>query len=126
MHDVIVIGGGPGGYAAAVHASQLGAKVALVEKEKIGGTCVNRGCIPTKLWLRCADLVHSIQNGHVFGVKANIEELDLKTILGRKDGVTNDIRMGMEALLSNNRVQLVRGKAFLKNPREVEVDGRSL
>ena len=69
MYDVVVIGGGPGGYAAAIRASQLGGKVALVEAAEIGGTCVNRGCIPTKVWLRAVYLLHWIRRADEFGIK---------------------------------------------------------
>jgi dihydrolipoamide dehydrogenase len=123
MHDVIVIGGGSGGYAAAIRASQLGGKVTLVESAEMGGTCVNRGCIPSKAWLRAATLLHSIRKGQEFGIKANIESVDLRVIVDRKNGVAGDIRMGMEALLQNNGVQVVYGRAVLKSPREIDVEG---
>lgn len=126
MHDVIVIGGGPGGYAAAIRASQLGAKVALIEASEIGGTCVNRGCIPTKVWMRTASLLHWIRKSSEFGIKASVQELDLQAIVERKNGVSGDIRMGMEGLLANNGVEVIRGRALLKSPREVNADGKTL
>ena len=126
MYDLVVIGGGPGGYAAAIRASQLGGNVALVESGEIGGTCVNRGCIPTKVWQHSASLLHSIRKGHLFGLKVAVEALDLKAIVERKNGVAADIRMGMEGLLANNGVAVVRGHAVLKNDREVNVDGTIL
>ena len=123
MYDLVVIGGGPGGYAAAIRASQLGGNVALVEAGEIGGTCVNRGCIPTKVWQRSAYLLRSIRMGHAFGLKVSVEELDFKAIVERKDGVAGDIRMGMEGLLANNGVETIRGHAVLKNDHEIDVDG---
>ncbi len=126
MQDVIVIGGGSGGYAAAIRASQLGAKVALVEERETGGTCVNRGCIPSKVWLRAAHLLYGIRRADKFGIKATVQELDLKAIVARKDGVSNDIRMGMEGLLGNNGVEFIRGRAVLKSLKEVDVDGTIL
>lgn len=126
MLDVVVVGGGPGGYAAAIRLSQLGAKVALVESSDIGGTCVNRGCIPTKVWMRAASLLHWIRRSSEFGIKASIEDLDFRAIVERKRGVSGDIRMGMEGLLRNNGVEVIRGRAFLKSPREIDVDGRIL
>ena len=122
MYDVMVIGGGSGGYAAAIRASQLGAKVALAEAAETGGTCVNRGCIPTKVWLRAAYLLHCIGNADKFGIKATIQDLNLPAIVDRKNGVSGDIRMGMEGLLGNNGVKVIRGRAVLKSPREVKVD----
>jgi dihydrolipoamide dehydrogenase len=122
MYDVMVIGGGSGGYAAAIRASQLGAKVALVEAAETGGTCVNRGCIPTKVWLRAAYLLHCIRNADKFGIKTTVQGLDLPAIVDRKNGVSGDIRMGMEGLLGNNGVKVIRGWAVIKNPREVKVD----
>lgn len=126
MYDVVVIGGGPGGYAAAIRASQLGAKVALVEANEIGGTCVNLGCIPTKVWLRAAYLLDGIRGAEQFGIKATVEETDLKTIVARKNGVAGDIRMGMKGLLGNNGVEVVQGRAVLKTPTEVDVEGTKL
>lgn len=126
MYDLVVIGGGPGGYAAAIRASQLGGKVALAEAGEIGGTCVNRGCIPTKVWQHSAHLLYHIRIGHQFGIKAAVEELDFKAIVDRKNGVAGDIRMGMEGLLGNNGVEVVRGHAALKSGQEVNVDGTIL
>ena len=126
QYDVIVIGGGPGGYAAAIRASQLGGKSALVEASEIGGTCVNRGCIPSKVWLHAADLLGKIKNAHELGIKASVEGLDLATIVARKSGVANDIRMGMGGLLGNNGVDVITGRAVLTGPREVKVEDRTL
>ena len=126
MYDVVVIGGGPAGYAAAIRTSQLGGKVALVEAAEIGGTCVNRGCIPTKIWQRSANLLHNIHTSHSFGLKVAVEELDFKAIVERKNGVAGDIRMGMEGLLANNGVEVIRGQGVLKNDREVDVEGAVL
>jgi dihydrolipoamide dehydrogenase len=123
MYDVVVIGGGPGGYAAAIRTSQLGGKVVLVEAGDIGGTCVNRGCIPTKVWQRSAYLLQNIRMGQAFGLNVAVEKLDFAAIVARKNGVAGDIRMGMEGLLANNGVAVVRGHAVIKNPREVNVDG---
>jgi dihydrolipoamide dehydrogenase len=126
MHDVIVIGGGSGGYAAAIRASQLGGKTALVECGQMGGTCVNRGCIPSKTWVRGAVLYNLVKEAGEFGIKATLEPVDFQTIVDRKNGVSSDIRNGMEALLQNNGVEVIKGRAVLKSPREIDVDGRVL
>ncbi len=124
MHDVMIIGGGSGGYAAAIRAAQLGAKVVLAECAETGGTCVNRGCIPSKVWLRAGDLIDRFKTGAEFGINASIAEIDFKALRERKSGVSAEIRMGMEALLQNNGVEVVKGRAVIKSPQEVDVDGR--
>jgi len=124
MYDLTVIGGGSGGYAAAIRASQLGANVVLAECAETGGTCVNRGCIPSKVWLRAADLLHRLKTGEEFGIKASLEEIDFNGIVARKTGVSSEIRTGMEALLQNNAVEVVKGRAEIKNPQQLAVDGR--
>jgi dihydrolipoamide dehydrogenase len=125
MYDVVVIGGGPGGYAAAIRASQLGGKAALVEAGDLGGTCVNRGCIPSKVWLQAASLKDAIESAESFGLTAALQGWRLGTLVERKNGVGGDIRGGMEALLKKNGVDLVRGRGVLKHAREVSVEGKS-
>lgn len=124
MHDVTVIGSGSGGYAAAIRAAQLGANVVLAECAETGGTCVNRGCIPSKIWLMAGDLLSRLKTGKEFGINASVEEIDFMALRERKNGVSAEIRMGMEALLQNNGVEVVKGRAVLKSPQEVDVDGR--
>ena len=125
MYDVVILGGGPGGYAAAIRAAQLKGKVALVEATELGGTCVNRGCIPSKVWLRAAYLKHWIERSEEFGLKTILQGWDLGAIVQRKNGVAHDIREGMRALLKKNGVDLVKGQGILKNSKEVFVDGKS-
>lgn len=124
MHDVIVIGGGAGGYAAAIRAAQLGAKVALVEKDQLGGICVNRGCIPTKSWLKAVETLRHIRAGEAFGVKATVEKIDFETIIGNKNSCSEKIRLGMEALLQNNGIEVLSGHAAFKNPNEISIDDK--
>lgn len=120
----MIIGAGSGGYAAAIRAAQLGANVILAESAETGGTCVHRGCIPSKVWLRAGDLLGRIKTGKDFGINAHIEEIDFKALVERKSGVSAEIRKGMEALLQNNKVEVVKGHAVIKSPQEVDVDGR--
>jgi len=126
MYDIIVIGCGPGGYAAAIRASQLGGHVAIVEAGDIGGTCVNTGCIPSKIWLKAAHLLEMIKNGETFGIKATVDQIDFKAVIERKNGVAGDIRMGMEALLGANNIDLLKGHGIVKNANEVSVDGKTI
>ena len=126
MYDLIVIGGGPGGYAAAIRSAQLGGKVALVEADEIGGTCVNRGCIPAKVWRHSAYLFHKIRSAKDFGIELELNGLNIQTVVDRKNGVSSDIRKGMESLLGNYGVKVVKGHAVIKNSRDVDVDGKTL
>ncbi|MBW1696884.1 MAG: dihydrolipoyl dehydrogenase [Deltaproteobacteria bacterium] len=121
MYDVVILGGGSGGYASAIRASQLGGTVALIEADEIGGTCVNRGCIPSKILLHAADLLHRIKRSDIFGIRVTLQEVNLAAVMDRIHGVTGDIRMGMEGLLGYNRVKVIRGRAVLKTPNTVSV-----
>ena len=94
MYDVVVIGGGPGGYAAAIRASQLGGHVALVEAGEMGGTCVNRGCVPGKIWMQAASLLLQMRRGREFGIGAVIEPVDFSVIVERTKGVAGEIPDG--------------------------------
>jgi len=123
MHDVIVIGGGAGGYAAAIRAAQLGAKVALVEEGQLGGICVNRGCIPTKSWLKAVETLRRIRTGEAFGIRAAVEKIDFEMILENKNSCSEKIRLGMEGLLQNNGIEVLKGHATFKNPTEIGIDG---
>lgn len=126
MYDVIVIGGGSGGYAGAIRAAQLGGKVALVEGSEMGGTCVARGCIPSKIWLRAAALLDQARGAGDFGIDCTVDFLNLDAIVARKNGVSNDIRMGMEALLANNGVDVIRGRGVMTGPKTVDVAGQAV
>jgi dihydrolipoamide dehydrogenase len=126
MHDVAVIGGGSGGYAAAIRAAQLGAKVVLIEAGDMGGTCVNRGCVPSKIWLRAVNLYQRARAAEEFGVKVTLGKTNYPAIVERKNGVAGEIRMGMEALLQNNGVEIVAGRGVITAPGKIEADGREL
>lgn len=123
MQDVIVIGCGPGGYAAAIRAAQLGGKVAVVEAAETGGTCVNRGCVPAKVWHQASSILQAVRRGEAFGICTGDHRLDLKVLVERKNGVSAEIRLGMEGLLANNGIQLIRGRAVLKSAHQVLVEG---
>ena len=119
--DVIVIGGGPGGYVAAVRASQLGLKTALVEKDQLGGTCVNWGCIPTKALLRNAEVVHLLSEGRTFGFQYENLSVDYTAAYNRSRQVAKRQGKRVEALLKNRNVSIIRGEARLTSATEVEI-----
>lgn len=120
-YDVIVIGGGPGGYVAAARASQLGLRTALVEKEQFGGTCVNWGCIPTKALLRNAEIVHLLSQGRTFGFKFENLTVDYTSAYNRSRQVAKRQGKRVEALLKNRNVTMIRGEGRLISATEVEL-----
>ena len=89
MKDIIIIGAGPGGYEAAIRGAQLGAKVVLIEEDEVGGTCLNRGCIPTKALYRNAEIINNIKDAHKFGIDIPEYSLDVKRIQSRKKDIRN-------------------------------------
>jgi dihydrolipoamide dehydrogenase len=121
-YDLIVLGGGPGGYAAAIRAAQLGAKVALIEKEKLGGTCLNRGCIPTKAIIACTNLYDKIQKSENFGIKTENASIDLKKVVERKNRIVEKLVKGVEFLLEKNKIDLIRGTGKVLEPGKVEIE----
>lgn len=114
--DVVVIGGGPGGYVAAIRGAQLGLRVALVEQEKVGGTCLHRGCIPTKAYLRSAELLHTLRQSREFGVLAEGAGLDFAAVRSRKDKIVNNLHKGIQGLLKKNGVAVFQGRGALVPP----------
>ncbi len=119
--DLIIIGAGPGGYPAAIRAAQLGAKTAIIEKEELGGTCLNRGCIPTKTLIAGADVLEKIKNAAEFGIKVNEPEIDYSKMAARKDEVITKLRNGIAQLLSANGVQSYEGAASFLSRNRIEV-----
>ena len=116
---VVIIGGGPGGYVAAIRAAQLGAKVTLIEKDKIGGTCLNRGCIPTKTLLHDAKMLRSLRHSPVFQSLLNERFDPLESIMDRKKKVVQELVKGVEMLLESHRVTVKQGDADLLGPNQV-------
>jgi dihydrolipoamide dehydrogenase len=112
--DIAVIGGGPGGYVAAIRAAQLGASVVLIEADKIGGTCLNTGCIPTKSFVKSAHLYDEMKHSSAFGIQASDLSIDLAAVVERKDGVVGNLVGGIDYLLTKWQVKVVRGKAVVE------------
>ncbi len=109
MYDVVIIGGGPGGYAAALYAHNFGLKVALVEKERVGGTCLIRGCIPAKAWLKTAETYAHIKKAADFGVHVGEPSLDWQAALNRKNGIVDGLVKGLGGLLKSRQVEVING-----------------
>ena len=112
-YDLIVIGAGPGGYVAAIKAAQLGKKVAVVEKNKIGGTCLNVGCIPSKSYLQHAHWLLSLEEGKKHGVDTTLNAIDFSKMVDRKNGVVQTLQSGIQHLFSSNKIDYIEGEAAL-------------
>jgi len=124
--DLLVLGGGPGGYAAAIRAAQLGLSVVLVEKDRLGGVCLNRGCIPTKAMARSAHLWRLLNRAAEFGVAADNVRLDFARVMARQREVTATLVGGLGQLMVANRVRVVRGEGQVRVDGTVEVAGEGL
>ncbi|WP_333830555.1 dihydrolipoyl dehydrogenase [Pararhodobacter sp.] len=120
-YDVIVIGSGPGGYVAAIRASQLGLKVAVIERENLGGICLNWGCIPTKALLRSAEVFHLMHRAKEYGLKAEGISFDLDAVVKRSRGVAGQLSAGIGHLMKKNKVSVFMGTATLTAPGKVSV-----
>ena len=127
-YHVAVIGGGPAGYFAAIRAAQLGAKVAIIEKRWYGGTCLNVGCIPTKTYLKNAEIIEAIEMGAARGINfaSTKYSIDMNQVVKFKDGVVKRLTMGVEALLKSNGVDVFRGVAKINKNKDVVVDGNRI
>ncbi len=122
--DLIVIGSGPGGYVAAIRASQLGMKVMIVEKDKVGGVCLNWGCIPTKALLRSSEIYSYLNNLSVYGLSAKNILANTNTIINRSRNIAKKLSKGVDYLLKKNKVHLVKGKAKIINKNNIEVEDK--
>ncbi len=108
--DLVILGGGSGGYAAALRASQLGQKVVLIEKEKLGGTCLHKGCIPTKALLHAGEIADNTRHAGEFGVKADFHSMDMGAVNTYKDGVIAKLHKGLEGLVKSRNVTYVQAR----------------
>src|SRR5436305_6345150 len=115
--DIVVIGGGPGGYVAAIRAAQLGASVALIEKEHLGGTCLNVGCIPSKALLSSAERLHELRSSEQLGIRVQGEvSFDWAAVMNHKERTVRQLRGGVELLVKSNGITLFRGTGKLTGP----------
>jgi len=122
--DLVILGGGSGGYACAFRAAELGLSVVLVEKDKLGGTCLHRGCIPTKALLHSAEVADNAREGDQFGVKSSLEGIDIAGVNSYKDGVISRLYKGLQGLAKANKVTLVEGAGTFVGPNTVVVNGQ--
>src|SRR3712207_2761743 len=111
--DLLVLGAGSGGYACALRAAQLGLRVGLVEKDKVGGTCLHRGCIPTKAILHAAEVADAARGGWQFGVHASIDKIDLAGVAGYAEGVVDRLYRGLSGLVAARGIEVITGKGRL-------------
>ena len=125
-YDVVVLGGGSGGYACALRAQQLGLSVVVVEKGKLGGTCLHNGCIPTKALLHAAEVADHVRDGDSVGVKASLDGIDMSAVNSYKDGVVGRLYKGLQGLFGAAKIEVVEGEGRLVAKDTVEVDGRRL
>lgn len=124
MYDLGIIGGGPAGYTAALHAGTKGQKVILFEKDKVGGTCLNRGCIPTKAILHSAELYEEIKNSESLGIHADNVTFDFAEVMKHKNLVVEKLRKGLELSLKNRKVEVLNTEARLLSEHKIEADGQ--
>ena len=121
--DLVILGGGSGGYACALRASELGLSVILIDKDKLGGTCLHRGCIPTKALLHAAEVADSARESESFGVNATLNSIDMVKVNEYRDGVVGRLYKGLQGLVKSRNVTFVEGAGRLVAPNTVEVNG---
>ncbi len=123
--DLVILGGGSGGYAAALRGAQLGLTVALIEKDKLGGTCLHRGCIPTKALLHAGEVADSSRHASDFGVNAQFISMDMVAVNAYKDGVVSKLHKGLQGLVKSRNITYVEGTGRLVSPNTVQVNGEN-
>ena len=120
-YDIVILGGGSGGYACALRAAELGKRVALIEKDKVGGTCLHRGCIPTKALLHAAELADQAREGASFGVQTTLDRIDMPGVNAYKDKVVNRLYRGLTGLVASRHIDTIEGEGRLVSPTQVQV-----
>src|SRR5215210_8648393 len=122
-YDLIVLGSGPGGYVAAIRAAQLGLKTAIVERELLGGICLNWGCIPTKALLRSAEVLHNMKHAKNYGLSADNVQADLPAVVARSRAVAKQLNQGVTHLMKKNKIAVHMGTGEITAPGKIEVKG---
>ena len=121
--DVVILGGGSGGYAAALRSAQLGKSVALIEKDKLGGTCLHRGCIPTKALLHSAEIADNVKDAAHYGIQATFGSIDMPAVNKYRDGIVDKLFKGLTGLVSSKNITVVAGEGKMAGPRTIQVNG---
>lgn len=121
MYDATIIGSGPGGYVAAIRVSQLGGRACIIEKDRLGGSCLHKGCIPTKALIESSSLFAKIKDASEFGIEVSKATVNLKKMVSRKNDIVQKLSEGVEYLLKSNRVDILYGKGIIENPKSVAV-----
>ena len=120
-YDIVVLGGGSGGYACALRAAELGKRVALIEKDKVGGTCLHKGCIPTKALLHSAEIADQARESEAFGVRSSFEGIDIAGVQAYKDKVVDRLWKGLQSTIASRRIDTIEGDGRLVSPTQVQV-----
>ena len=123
--DLVIIGSGPGGYVAAIRGAQLGLKVAIIEKEALGGICLNWGCIPTKSFLRSAEVLKIIKGSEKYGIKSKLEDIDIREVVKRSRSIAKKLSSGVEYLLKKNKVVIFDGEASFKTSKSIMITSKN-
>ena len=124
-YDIIVIGSGPGGYVAAIRAAQLGFKTAVVERENLGGICLNWGCIPTKALIKSAHVYEEINHAEEFGLNKTETSFDFTNVVKRSRGVADKMNKGVGFLMKKNKIDVINGNAKVKPGKKIEVTDKN-
>ncbi|WP_022867742.1 dihydrolipoyl dehydrogenase [Schaalia vaccimaxillae] len=125
-YDVVILGAGSGGYATALRGAQLGLKIALIEGDKVGGTCLHRGCIPTKAYLHAAETADAVRESAAFGIQSSFEGVDMTQVGAYRDSVVNRMYKGLQGLISSRGIDVINGWGKLTAKDTVTVDGRAI
>jgi dihydrolipoamide dehydrogenase len=122
-YDIVILGGGSGGYACALRAAEFGKRVALIEKDKVGGTCLHRGCIPTKALLHAAEVADAAKESDKFGVKASFDGIEMPAVLSYQQGVVERLWKGLQSTLAGRKIDVIYGEGRLASPTSVTANG---